>query len=113
VVVVHKAACDCANAVQLRATGSIGVIFTEVDVEVRRLRADLQSTKEDLQLTHTELASVEAEANRFSLALTGVVISRAFFLFFPCNHSVNINIIIFFFRRSKRQRNFSLFYFAS
>jgi hypothetical protein len=42
-----------------------------------------------------------------------VVISRAFFLFFPCNHSVNINIIIFFFRRSKRQRNFSLFYFAS
>jgi hypothetical protein len=27
------------------------------------------------------------------------------------NHSVNINIIIFFFRRSKR--NFSLFYFAS
>jgi hypothetical protein len=44
---------------------------------------------------------------------TQVVISRAFFLFFPCNHSVNINIIIFFCRRSKRQRNFSLFYFAS
>jgi hypothetical protein len=72
VAAVHKAACDCANAVQSRATGSIGVIFTEVDVEVRRLRADLQITKEDLQLTHTELASVEAEANRFSLALTGV-----------------------------------------
>ena len=40
--------------------------------EVRRLRADLQSTKEDLQRTHTELAAVQAEANRFSLALTGV-----------------------------------------
>jgi hypothetical protein len=42
-----------------------------------------------------------------------VVISGPFMKFFPCNHSVNINIIIFFFRRSKRQRNFSLFYFAS
>jgi hypothetical protein len=72
VAAVHKAACDCANAVQLRATGSIGVIFTEVDAEVRRLRADLQSTKEDLQRTHTELAAVQAEANRFSLTLTGV-----------------------------------------
>jgi chromosome segregation ATPase len=40
--------------------------------EVRRLRADLQSTKEDLQRTHTELAAVQAEANRFSLSLTGV-----------------------------------------
>jgi hypothetical protein len=42
-----------------------------------------------------------------------VVISGPFMKNFPCNHSVNINIIIFFFRRSKRQRNFSLFYFAS
>jgi hypothetical protein len=42
-----------------------------------------------------------------------VVISGPFMKIFPCNHSVNINIIIFFFRRSKRQRNFSLFYFAS
>jgi hypothetical protein len=40
--------------------------------EVRRLRADLQSTKEDLQRTHTELAAVQAKANHFSLALTGV-----------------------------------------
>jgi hypothetical protein len=46
-------------------------------------------------------------------ALTLVVISGPFMKNFPCNHSVNINIIIFFFRRSKRQRNFSLFYFAS
>jgi hypothetical protein len=29
------------------------------------------------------------------------------------NHSVIYKIIIFFFRRSKRQRNFSLFYFDS
>ena len=39
---------------------------------MRRLRADLESGKEDLQRTHTELAAVQAEANRFSLALTGV-----------------------------------------
>jgi hypothetical protein len=42
-----------------------------------------------------------------------VVVTGPFIKKFPCNHSVNINIIIFFFRRSKRQRNFSLFYFAS
>jgi hypothetical protein len=72
VAAVHKTACDCANTVQWRATGSVGVIFTEVDAEVRRLRADLQSVKEGLQRTHTELAAVQAEANRFSLALTGV-----------------------------------------
>jgi hypothetical protein len=46
-------------------------------------------------------------------SVTEVVISGPFMKNFPCNHSVNINIIIFFFRRSKRQRNFSLFYFAS
>jgi hypothetical protein len=40
-------------------------------------------------------------------AQAGVVVnSRAFFLFFPCNHIINIKKIIFFFRRSKRQRNF-------
>jgi hypothetical protein len=38
--------------------------------------------------------------------VSAVVISRAFFLFFPCNHIINIKKIIFFFRRSKRQRNF-------
>ena len=37
-----------------------------------RLRPDLESAKEDLQRTHTELADVQAEANGFSLALTGV-----------------------------------------
>jgi hypothetical protein len=42
-----------------------------------------------------------------------VVVTGPFIKNFPCNHSVNINIIIFFFRRNKRQRNFSLFYFAS
>jgi hypothetical protein len=30
-------------------------------------QADLESAKEDLQRTHTELAAVQAEANRFSL----------------------------------------------
>ena len=53
-------------------TGSIGADIAGVDAEVRRLRADLESAKEDLQRTHTELAAVQAEANRFSLALTGV-----------------------------------------
>ena len=42
-----------------------------------------------------------------------LLISSAFFSFFPCNHFINKQIIFFFFRRSKRQRNFSLFYFAS
>ena len=53
-------------------TGSVGADIAGVDAEVRRLRADLESAKEDLQRTHTELAAVQAEANRFSLALTGV-----------------------------------------
>jgi hypothetical protein len=48
-----------------------------------------------------------------SVTVASVVMSGPFMKIFPCNHSVNINIIIFFFRRSKRQRNFSLFYFAS
>ena len=42
-----------------------------------------------------------------------VVISGAFINFLLHNRSVIYKIIIFFFRRSKRQRNFSLFYFAS
>ena len=51
---------------------------------------------------------------RVGLLLAQVVLSTGPFIKkFPCNHSVNINIIICFFRRSKRQRNFSLFYFAS
>jgi chromosome segregation ATPase len=39
---------------------------------VRRLRTDLQSTKKDLQRTHTELAAIQSEVNCFSIALTGV-----------------------------------------
>jgi hypothetical protein len=35
---------------------------------------------------------------------------QSFFLFFPCNHIINIKKIFFFFRRSKRQRNFSLLF---
>ena len=37
-----------------------------------------------------------------------VAICRAFFSFSPCNHIINIKKI--FFRRSKRQRNFSLLF---
>ena len=40
--------------------------------EVCHLCADLESAKEDLHWTHTELAAGQAEANRFLLALTGV-----------------------------------------
>ena len=69
---VHKAACDLAATRLDAMTGSIGVDIAGVDAEVRRLRADLESAKEDLQRTHTELAAVQAEANRVSLALTGV-----------------------------------------
>ena len=68
--------CDLALSALTRSTGSIGVDIAGVDAEVRRLRADLESEKEDLQeglqRTRTELAAVQAEANRVSLALTGV-----------------------------------------
>ena len=69
---VQKTACDLARKELTCMTGSIGADIAGVDAEVRRLRADLESAKEDLQRTHTELAAVQAEANRFSLALTGV-----------------------------------------
>jgi len=69
---VQKTACDLALTALTRTRGSIGADIAGVDTEVRRLRADLQSTNEDLLRTHTELAAVQAEANRFSLALTGV-----------------------------------------
>ena len=45
-------------------TGSIGVDIAVIVEEVRRLRADLESAKEDLLQTHTELAAVQAEADR-------------------------------------------------
>jgi hypothetical protein len=43
-----------------------------VDAEVNRLRAGLESAKEDLLRTHTELAVVKAEADVVSHALTAV-----------------------------------------
>jgi len=42
-----------------------------------------------------------------------VVVTGPFINFLLHNHIINKQIIFFFFRRSKRQRNFSLFYFAS
>ena len=72
VTTVQKTVCDLALSALTRSTGSIGVDIAGVDAEVRRLRADLESAKEDLQRTRTELAAVQAEANRVSLALTGV-----------------------------------------
>ncbi len=72
VTTVQKTVCDLALSALTRTTGSIGVDIAGVDKEVRRLRADLESAKEDLLVTRTELATVQAEANRVSLALTGV-----------------------------------------
>jgi predicted nucleic acid-binding Zn-ribbon protein len=83
---VHKAACDLAATRLDAMTGSIGADIAMVVEEVRHLRADLesanaraedattqlQSAKEDLLRTHTELAAVQAEADRVSHALTGV-----------------------------------------
>ena len=73
---MHKVECDLGARHLMRArdaiTGSIGVDIAVVDAEVRRLRADLQSTKEDLQRTHIEIATVQEEASRCSLALTAV-----------------------------------------
>jgi uncharacterized protein YdiU (UPF0061 family) len=76
VAAVHKAACDLAATRLTRARDamgdSIGVDIAGVDAEVNRLRAGLESEKEDLLRTHTELATVKAEADRVSHALTGV-----------------------------------------
>jgi hypothetical protein len=63
-------------------------------------------------LLRVDLDLLVPRSGRYA-SLTQVVVTGPFIKKFPCNHSVNINIIIFFFRRSKRQRNFSLFYFAS
>ena len=86
VAAVQKTACNLALSALTRSTGSIGVDIAMVVEEVRHLRADLesanaraedattqlQSAKEDLLRTHTELAAVQAEADRVSHALTGV-----------------------------------------
>ena len=56
---------------------------------------------------------VIARKEDISMEQVRVVVTGPFINFLLHNHNVNINIIIFFFRRSKRQRNFSLFYFAS
>jgi hypothetical protein len=45
--------------------------------------------------------------------LSTVVIAGAFSFFPPCNHIINIKKIFFFFRQSKRQRNFSPSFFTS
>ena len=54
---------------------------------------------------------MEIYDNNFDYAL--VVVTGAFIKILLHNHSVIYKILIFFFRRSKRQRIFSLFYFAS
>jgi hypothetical protein len=53
-----------------------------------------------------------ARARARVLSGASVVISRAFFLFFPCSHIIHIKNIFFFFRRSKRQRNFPPLFFT-
>ena len=52
-------------------------------------------------------------ANATTPLVGSVVICRAFLKFFPCNHIIKIKNKNFFFRRSKRQRNFSLLFFTS
>jgi len=73
---VQKASCDLAATQLTRSrdamADSIGVEIAGVDAEVNRLRAGLESAKEDLVRTHTELAAVQAEADRVLHALTGV-----------------------------------------
>jgi hypothetical protein len=76
VAAVRKAACDLAATQLTRSrdtmADSIGVESDGVDAEVNRLGAGLESAKEDLVRTHTELAAVQAEADRVSHTLTGV-----------------------------------------
>jgi mannose-1-phosphate guanylyltransferase len=63
-------------------------------------------------ITHTHTrnhAHALTHAISLSHAHTPEVISGALFLFFPCNHIINIKKK-FFSRRSKRQRNFCIFF---
>ena len=80
VAAVHKAACDLAATRLTRArdamADSIGVEIAEVDAEVNRLCAGLESAKAQaqdvitqLQHMHTELSGVREEASRGSTAL--------------------------------------------
>ena len=75
------------------------------------LRPELVAIARTLQAIPLEtdllyLCDSEAALNRVSRWI-GVVYSRAFFFFFPCNHIINIKIKEFFFRRSKRLMNIS------
>jgi hypothetical protein len=67
---------------------------------------DLNFDKTKILVKGISAADAHAAAQR----MLTVVISRAFFLFSRCNHIINIKKMFFFFRRSKRQRNFSLFF---
>jgi hypothetical protein len=94
--------------------------------EVQRTSATL--TESDLEpelmvCVHDRALKAEKEAARLRAALQTaqqeadmwreLLNSGPFINFLLHNHSVIYKIIIFFSRRSKRQRNFSLFYFAS
>ncbi len=72
VTTVQKTVCDLALSALTRSTGSIGVDIAGVDAEVRRLREDLESPKEDLQevlqRTRTELARRRAGGGESCLA---------------------------------------------
>jgi hypothetical protein len=72
VTTVQKTACDLALSVLTRTKGSTGADMAGVDAEVRHLRADLESAKEDLHRTHTEIAVVQSEVNCFSLVFMNV-----------------------------------------
>jgi hypothetical protein len=66
-----------------------------------QLCSGLEHNHQKVAAGRSVLSLGRGRALRVSVVVTGPFIKN-----FPCNHSVNINTIIFFFRRSKRQRNF-------
>ena len=60
-----------------------------------------------------ELSHARASVFVLVSVCVALLITAPFINFLLHNHSVIYKILIFCFRRSKRQRNYSLFYFAS
>jgi hypothetical protein len=62
-------------------------------------------------IIHVEIVATEPQGplrpqGKLHAHMYDLLNSKAFFLFFPCNHIINIKKKNFFFRRSKRQRSF-------
>ena len=79
------------------------------------MRGDLERRVKDMEKGHAVrfVGSQAGQELRNFYKAAELLNSGPFIKILLHNHSVIYKIIFFFFRRSKRQRNFSLFYFAS